>query len=87
MRNSDKCSLDFSQIFAEVFFSFHFSLIKSQVQGLTRPVALPSLGCPDEELTKEPALLIFVVSDGVVQLMADSNLKGKNNEIRKRERI
>lgn len=50
-------------------------------------MALPSLGCPDEELTKEPALLIFVVSDGVVQLMADSNLKGKNNEIRKRERI
>lgn len=50
-------------------------------------MALPSLRCPDEELTEEPALLIFVVSDGVVELMADSNLKWKSSEGRKKERI
>ena len=34
----------------------------------------PSFWCPNEELTEEPALLILIVSDGVVKFMAHSNL-------------
>lgn len=45
-------------------------------------MALPSFRCPNEKLTKEPALFIFVISDGVVKFMAYSNLKFKNNTIK-----
>lgn len=64
-----------------------YSLIKSHIQGLTRIMVLPSLRCPNEKLTKEPALFIFVISDGVVKFMAYSNLKCKNNKVMKKEKI
>jgi hypothetical protein len=34
---------------------------------------IPSLWCPNEELTEESALIILIVSDGVVEFMAYSN--------------
>jgi len=64
-----------------------YSLIKSQGQDLTRTMVLPSLRCPNEKFTKEPPLLIFVISDGVIKFMAYSNLKFKNNKATKRRKF
>lgn len=36
--------------------------------------SLPSLWYPDEQLTKQPSLVVLVVPDSVVHLMAHSNL-------------
>lgn len=44
------------------------------------PSNLPSLRCPNEELTEEPALFILIVSDGVVEFMAHSNLHIETTE-------
>lgn len=41
----------------------------------------PSLGRSDEQLAQHPALLVFVVSDGVVQLMAHSDLEGRDKTL------
>lgn len=41
----------------------------------------PSLGRSDEELAQHPALLVFVVSDSVVQLMAHSDLDGMDKTL------
>lgn len=42
----------------------------------------PSLGCSNEELAQEPALLVLIISDGVVELMAHSNLHiGKGEKL------
>lgn len=38
------------------------------------PSNSPSLRCPNEELTEKPALFILIVPDGIVELMAHSNL-------------
>lgn len=69
------------------FFSPHISTLINgeaslKIQGLTGTMALPSFRCPNEKLTKEPALFIFVISDGVVKFVTYSNLKLKNNTIR-----
>lgn len=42
----------------------------------------PPLRSSDEELTQHPALIVFIVSDCVVQFMADSNLqtRGKRSK-------
>lgn len=69
------------------FFSPHISTLINgeaslKIQGLTGTMALPSFRCPNEKLTKKPALFIFVISDGVVKFVTYSNLKLKNNTIR-----
>lgn len=38
----------------------------------------PSFGSSDEQLAQHPALVILVISDGVVQFVAYSNLQAKD---------
>lgn len=42
----------------------------------------PSLGRSDEQLAQHPSLLIFVISDGVVQLVAHGDLEGRDETLK-----
>lgn len=43
--------------------------------------SLPSLWYPDEQLTKQPSLVVLVVPDSVVHLMAHSNLLNTKHDL------
>lgn len=69
----------------KLFISKEYSITKhfkydAKPNSSHSPSNSPSLRCPNEKLTEEPALFILIVSDCVVEFMAHGNLHIETRE-------
>lgn len=61
--------------------------LTGRVHSKTKNILVPPLWYTNKELADLSALIVFVISDSVVQFMAHSNLKMKQTQSKKTDKI